>query len=327
MRRGYSSTTGKNTTGRTHCSHRWMYNDDPDKTGKNGSMHFHGPAFYSYGTVIAVKYPAKKTVIMAGEGIWNSSSTSGHKGWVRSAIPDDWKVVVVDVDSQNNRYAECLRDIKGIRECHDGMLCSMKERLEAVASARRGRSRELKWEAYEHYLDKCNEVAAFLGRKPTGKIVLDEELMTAIKEGIAQAEARERAKEKREEKAREAAAKKRMEEERANVALWRTRAYHGSTYGFEETYLRFSENGKFVETSRGAVVGIKDALRLFKLCERIRNDAPAGPWVSDKEILVENYRLNYITPDGNARVGCHTLAFAEMEWCFKQAVASGYIKG
>ena len=53
----------------THCVHRWAHNEDPSKHGKTRNVRFDGMSLYHWSTVIAVKYPKQKVVVVAGDGI------------------------------------------------------------------------------------------------------------------------------------------------------------------------------------------------------------------------------------------------------------------
>lgn len=301
----------------THCSHRWAHNEDPDKTGKTGNMHFHGMSFYSYGTVIAVKYPKRKTVVFAGEGIWNSGCTLGHKSWARSALPSDWKTLSVDCD----RYGHLLESMAGIRKCHDKMVCGLQTDLETVLKSRKGKSQSLRYQSYVRRVEHCNEVAEFLHRKPIVPKAFDAEFIAGAEAEIKRIEAAVAAKKRAKERANEKLRLQKQAEELANVELWRKRELTGSTHWFEGTFLRMSKCGKFVETSRGAVVPREDALKLLKACRIYVRTKPEGELYPSGE-RVGDYRLFSIDKDGNATVGCHFLTLEEMERCFADAVAA-----
>ena len=165
----------------THCAHRWANNEDPQKSGKSGHMRFDGMAIYSYRTVIAVKYPEKHVVLMAGDGIYNSPTTMKHKSRVRSALSGDW--TIIHVDCTINDGCE-LQTVNRVRICHDQMKKTLARKLEAVAASRKGVSLGCRYREYTYYLKRCNAVAAFLGRKPEEPHGLDEASLENIRKAV-----------------------------------------------------------------------------------------------------------------------------------------------
>ena len=302
----------------TPCVHRWANTEDPQKSGKTGNMHFAGFAIYSYNTVIAVKYPEKRTVLMAGEGIRNSSSTVGHKGKVRSALPDGWDVIIVDCD----QYGHDLSDIKGVRRCHNGMKKTLAEKLAAVATSRKGVSLGCRYQEYAYYLKKCNAVAEFLGRKPEVPYGLDEASLEEIRKAVERNRLADEAKKARDAKRREKEQAERAAQTAVNMEKWRSREYTGDTWAFPHIILRVSKCGKFIETSQSAVVPLADAQMLFRMCRRCRE---RNEGMAVGEMAVGDYSLRSITNEGGATVGCHFLMFSEMERCFEDASKRGLI--
>lgn len=78
-----------------------------------------------------------------------------------------------------------------------------------------------------------------------------------------------------------------------------------------EIYLRTIDDRGVptVETSWGARVPLEAALRLFKLCQAVRDGRVRSIGYG---MQVGDFHLRSIAPDGSATVGCHKLAFAEM---------------
>jgi len=307
----------RSTAPNTHCAHRWANNEDPQKSGKSGHMRFDGMEIYSYATVIAVKYPKKRVAIMAGDGIWNSSTTVKHKSRVRSALPGCWDVVAVDCD--RNGYD--LRDIKGVRRCHDGMKKTLAKKLEAVAASRRGASLSCRYREYAWYLGKCNAVAAFLGRRAEEVRGVDETSLAEIREEVLKRQRRDAADAAKKQKQLEKARAERYAETLVNMEKWRNREPAGDTWNFPHIILRISKCGKFVETSAQAVVPFKDALLLFGMCRRCR-EKNEGMEPAERT-AVGDYSLWSITNEGDATVGCHLLMFTEMQRCFNEASKLG----
>ena len=303
----------------THCAHRWANNEDPQKSGKTGNMRFEGMAIYSYSTVIAVKYPKKRTVLMAGEGIRNSLSTVGHKGRVRAALSGAWKIVEVDCTIGDGCE---LRTVNRVRICHDGMKKTLAKKLAAVAVSRKGVSLGCRYQEYAYYLKKCNAVAEFLGRKPEVPYGLDEASLEEIRKAVERNRLADEAKKARDAKRREKEQAERAAQTAVNMEKWRSREYTGDTWDFPHIILRVSKCGKFIETSQSAVVPLADAQMLFRMCRHCR-ERNEGLAVADMQ--VGGYSLRSITNEGDATVGCHFLMFSEMERCFEDASKRGLI--
>ena len=303
----------------THCVHRWANNEDPQKSGKSGNMRFDGMAIYSYSTVIAVKYPEKHVVLMAGDGIYNSSTTIKHKSKVRSALPDDWDVIIVDCD----QYGYDLRDIKGVRRCHDKMKKTLAKKLEAVAASRKGVSLACRYQEYTYYLKKCNAVAAFLGRKPDEGKGVDDASLAEIREQVLKQNRRDAAAAAKKEKQRAKEQAERAAQILVNMEKWRNREAVGDTWGFPRIILRLSKCHNFIETSASAIVPFKAALLLFRMCQRCREKNEGIQ--PEERLVIGDYNLHTITNEGDAVVGCHHLMFTEMERCFEDASKRGLI--
>ena len=103
---------------------------------------------------------------------------------------------------------------------------------------------------------------------------------------------------------------------------WRIREPAGDTWDFPNIILRISKCGKFVETSRNAVVPIASAARLFRVCRSCR-ERHAG--AAAENMTVGGYGVREITENGDAQIGCHFLTFEEMERCFEEAGKRGLI--
>lgn len=310
---------------KTDCVHRWAHNEDKDKTGVTGHMRFHGNALYSYATIIAVKHPKQKTVVFAGDGIFNSPTTCNHKGNAKRALPPGWKTVEVDVAS---RCGGDLLKIRDIRKCHDGMLADLREKLKRSMLPTRAPSRAKLFREYQAHRERCDRVAEFLGRRPFREPA---ELDAGFREKCVEAERKRVAAELRRDLKRRKEAEKlwaeRIEKERQNAALWRSHKYAGNALYFEGTYIRLTEGGGSVETSRHVVVELADALRLFRMAQCCRSHKAAWSAVNLHESpRVGPYRVVSVDAEGNAVVGCHRLTFDEMQMCFGEALSKGLVE-
>ena len=81
----------KSNAPKTNCTHKWAHNTEEDRSGRTGNVSFFGMSLSHYATVIAVKYPKKHTVVIAGDGIRNSTTTESNKSRAIRAMPDGWR--------------------------------------------------------------------------------------------------------------------------------------------------------------------------------------------------------------------------------------------
>ena len=107
--------------------------------------------------------------------------------------------------------------------------------------------------------------------------------------------------------------------EAEDAELWRRHEYRGPRTFWAGTYVRLSRDGGSVETSKGAVVPITDALSLYRMCGVAKTRGRGFEPGIGAVVCVGGYRVNSIDAFGNARVGCHYLTYDEMERCFKAA--------
>lgn len=345
----------------THCVHRWAHNEDKLGSGKTGNMSYRGMSFYSYETVIAVKYPGRGpgrgTVVFAGGGIYNSTTTAGHKSKALQALHPGWAVLYVDIPG-SIRYpyvtmGDPITTLKGIRMCHDAYKKNARKMVRELNKDNAIRSRVKRWREYCEYLKAANDIAEFLNRKELTHADLGIMHDTVIEFEKLSKEAYERQKEineksratREENRAREWEADKarwraheiaeearraeslRTEPERS--ARWRNHDYTGDTWMWNKIYLRVSNDGKNVQTTRGVVVPIRDAHNLFKLCRYVKDTG----WQNISENVkkrvratrIDGYEVNTIDNHGHVRLGCHFLEYGEMENCFNVALERGLV--
>lgn len=308
----------------THCVHRWAHNTDPHKTGRTGNRRYDGMSYYLYATVMAVKYPKQGVVVVAGDGVRDSITTSTERSRIFNALPPDLHAIYVDCDEYGHR----LESVAGIRKCHDAMKKKLRQLADDVRKARLGASQAMVHERFTTYRFECNEVAKFLKRKQiTNADCFSISEIIAVSESRNRHAEQVRVRSERNLAKRQAAAaayEKRLQElaltEAADAELWRRHEYKGQRTYWNGTYLRLSRDGAHVETSKGVVVPFADALRLFRICTLCRKRAtelqtgfqPDAPRVGI-------YSVGNITDTGDCRVGCHSLKYDEMARCFETA--------
>lgn len=78
--------------------------------------------------------------------------------------------------------------------------------------------------------------------------------------------------------------------------------------------LRNREDGYFVETSHGAEIPVSDALKLWPIIQRVRKGEK--DYTPGEALGV--YRLTCIRADGSICVGCHDIAYSELQGIARQ---------
>lgn len=301
---------------RQAIEHIWAHNKDPKASGQRGNKSFHGMAAFSWYTVVAVKYPDKKTVVIAGEGIRNSGYTLKHKHSYINAFSSKWNIIMVDLPPNGGQLSlgRELMTLDGLRKCHDWMRKELTTMAVGVTKATSYSSRATKWRTFMEYLSKVNILGTFLGRKSWDeeRFGLDydaeEENLARWNEVVEQR--RRVAQSVRDEKMAEW--KKKHEETPEKVEAWRRRE-HATTWGWNKIYLRLSKDKTHVETSKGASTPVDDSLYLFKFCRIVKARGEGVDIPARATFSVGMYHLDHVFPNGDCKVGCHTISYEEME--------------
>jgi hypothetical protein len=302
---------------REALEHIWARNTDPNATKRSGNVSFTGMRAYSWNTVIACKYPNKDnsggTCVFAGDGIRNSGYTMGHKSAFRMALPQGWTTINVELTPMAGSYHSlggALADIKGLRECHDHMKFPLDEMADAVRKAKSYGSRAKNWKDLSRYLHNLNKLSEFLKRKVITPddlgLNMGEENANLTRWNVSVAS-------RPEPKPRTGViGSHNMPELPEYIDKWRAGKRNIVPYSWQHTYLRLSKDKTRVETSRGAVVSVEQAEKLFALCTLTKGKDKTFN-CSELHIHVGPYTLDYIDSDGDCRVGCHQLEYTEME--------------
>lgn len=313
----------------THITHIWAHNEDPNRSRRSGNMSFDGMSLYSYGTVIAVKYPKQKTCLMAGEGIYNSTTTAKHKSQARYALSIDWTIVTVNIpisDYAPPRGRE-LESITDLRECHDYMVKQLQSLAKAVLVARRGKSQLARMDEFERALSEVNGLGHFLGRKPVTQERAG--LKMELQESLRAAEKVQRAKDKVAREAKEA--EQRLNEQEASDKWKRHELSSGYYANWEGTYLRLTVDGSKVQTSRGVTITIEEALKAYRICAYVASLSDFDYAKRLQQIqpvihTIAGYGFKGISHNGDCTIGCHHLTFSEMERIYNEAKTRGLLE-
>lgn len=281
--------------------HNWMHqrtNRQGEVAGFGSNTHYVGTSYYSYSTKVAEMYPELGAILITSN--FYSSSTSKQLAYLRRAIDLTKFSLVVCVPELGPFKDETLHA--------DNVAYLVSRMAEATAKAKKANRHKLTW---LHHIETTRMAALEYCRTfRLAKLALtipalpedyNDQCVKAVETGRILAE--------RECKKREAdrAAKVALEVER--LAEWRMRK--GGYRYFTTTALRISADGEQIETTRGARIPVKAAIRLWPFLERAHR---TGVAITSEGS--EAFHLGYpFYGFGNdvLHVGCHYIPYSEIE--------------
>ena len=321
---------------RQPIEHKWAHNTNPDRYLTEGNKYVRGFMIQHYATPIACLYPDKKypgkesgTVVMNSHTY--RSQTSKFQSHIRHAIPATWHIIHVNSDRfwRGDDYVSNLRCVKYALE---KMYGDQEELVKKLKAAKLKSTRANLWHSINYAQSQIEPVAKFLGRRPKGLKRFELDIGTIDREAseydAAQTAKREArwAKDREENDRRKALRDAELlltREER--IAKWRSGEACYTHMSTEDIMLRFSKDGRRVQTSRGVEVTLRDALELFKVAKVVHDGDPADPAVAAFATRVTNaqkqvglYTLNQLHCNGDVTVGCHFIRYGEMEQLFNK---------
>lgn len=246
--------------------------------GRSGSMFFQDTKIYSYGYhYLLGEFIDSNTIVINDKGY--SNSTSKHIGLLRYAT------------SHLRQFYKRTTDIDFVHSSITDSLTKM-----STARTRKG---EYLASIYDNY-NKLNEYLEYTNTKDKlgyGDAIKYKEIcdimhrLDADKDGIM-AEIADREKAKRE---REKA--KQLE----HLAEWRNHERR-DVYRLSKTYLRLSQDGESVETTKGVRIERDKARVLYKLIKAGKD--------------INGFKLDYYTvigvKDNTLKIGCHDIPMTEV---------------
>lgn len=287
---------------RHEVAHFWA-NKVQDQ-GECGNVFFRDSTIFSYGTHFAIaRHLSDGSIAFTSRDY--SPSTSSHMMLVRQAIHHGTKLHYVPYPDD------------GIAHNREAVDKRIKQRLELAAKRRIAKTRDGDLASAVHIAEQFNGFALALGAKKKD-LIKTEALVGLDLDKL-------KAKLKRDEDAKERAAKALQKKREAEMVVsrdsWRRGERHGYFSG-QSIMLRLREavdgpsEGRVVaiETSAGAEIPLDASLRLWPIILRCMSGD------KDYEVGMElgHYRLTKIRTDGSIVVGCHDIAFSEIEGIAKQ---------
>lgn len=275
----------KTLSDRNEVAHFWA--NKVQSEGKAGNMFFQDGKIYSYGHHFCIARHIPGAVVMTTRGY--SSSTRQHISKVRSAARHLRTVYAYDPsESATRNRAESMGQINNVLT------------LNEKKSIRQTTIDKNKAHAL-HIATQFNDYLAALPKaertvKPINTAKLDQFRALMIKE------------QKAKERAREKEIAKRAKAEIEYMADWRKDCTM-YTQGMYSLPVALRLNGDSIETSKGARIPVSDAIRLWPIILRVKS----GNKDYQPGMAIGHYRLTQIKTSGDLVVGCHDIAFAEIE--------------
>jgi len=281
---------------RNHSEVAHIWAQQTQQHGRASNMFFYGSSIYSYGEHYTLaKFQENGSVLINSETY--SVSTSKHSSIVRGSIPDSIKTFEVP-STGSQRYERCDRT-------------NLKHYAGKFAFYIKKASKARKY--FDLYLTRAKGTRsqAFDYSKSFDCEQLLKEFdfdfdfeADDVKEKIKAIRIRE-AKRKAEKLAK---LKAEMEE---RVLAWRNgKKVWISSY--PETLLRLVDDGKTVETSKGAYFPTEQARQAIRFVKSVMKSGKA--WQRNGEqFKLGHYQLDAVSTVGTVRAGCHVVKFAEIE--------------
>lgn len=272
--------------------------------GESGNVFFKDDKVYSYGHHFCIaRHLPSGLVAFTTRGY--SPTTSRHISQARSAARHLTLVYCHNPDESARTNMNHARN--AIR---DALNAAEKPRIrQATRDDHRARALRIAEQANAY-------LAALPNEESQGVEPIDTSALEAVRTALVAAD--EAAQKIREEQqaARIAELQESLSQWRRGEIIIRTGLHNippALRLGYRERYM--DEPGhQIVETSHGAEIPVADALKLWPIIQRVRGGSkdytPGEP--------IGAYRLTQIRADGSIRVGCHDIAYSEIEGIARQ---------
>lgn len=277
--------------------HFWANQVQPE--GKAGNVYFNGPNVYSYGAHFCIA-----RILPSGAAAFTtrgySPTTSGHVSEARSAARH-LRIV----------YCNDPSDSAGLNMRH-----ARNAIADALNSAEKPRIRQTTRDAHKaRALQIAEQANAYLAALPETErgteTPIDTAALEAVRATLIAAAAAAEVIRAEQHAARLADLQASLDQWRNGEIIARTGLYAlppALRLSYREGY-KTEAGYQTVETSHGAEIPVADAIKLWPIILRVK----AGTKDYTPGTPLGNYQLTQIRTDGSIRVGCHDIAFSEIE--------------
>ena len=262
----------------SQLSHVWA--NQLQNFGRGSSMYFDGNTIYSYGqhyeiAQVIASPNCTKVYFVNSNGY--SNTTAKHTNHVVNAIPDYFPSF--NVPFKNNKFS-----VDYLPEIIDNMMLQVKKYLQQQINAR----------TYFGYFSSASQlfedVDLICELFDLPKPKLPENYLDAQ---IKAQHLRETQTEREEKKAA-----KELQKSLELLTKWLNHEYNGTLYNIP-VHLRVSNDGKLIETTKGAKVQMSEALRLLS---KLRNGEDVNGYKIDGFTVIENN-------SDRVKIGCHEISW------------------
>lgn len=307
----------------SQVAHRWAQQSTGRSSyGRSGNMLFDGECIYSYGHhwLIARFLTSPKGRVVLINNNARSVSTAKHTSEVRGALHGLPNVAHIFHVRYPNPSTESDHNIN-----IDSMVASA---VDASNKAKRARTRSCDY--LREAKELLSEARAYATWFDVSSSLLDtaESSIDAADSALAERIRAQRVAREQSElinaKKREAELALRRLQQSEQFELWKKGTlYAQCPYSYQtdsdgSAYLRVlradSVDDAIVETSRGAEVPLRHALRLFAFARKCRESAQAFE-ANGHTVRVGHFQVTSIDASGNVRIGCHYLSWLRLSEC------------
>lgn len=273
------------------CIHFWanQVRDNADC----GSVSFIGPKLYSYAACIARIMPGGRVVAFCDEGY--SNTTQRHKSYANAATRHMERIVVGDPLGSPARNFEWARlEIDSLFSKANNPRIKPHTRIDLQSQALQvAKDANRYYELYEGEKDDAQpfDISSFY---------LLKESIDAFNEQQVRNKA--------------AALARKQQALAEDLGKWRNHEDVYSSLHEIPPALRMSKDGTEVQTSHGARIPVGEAKRLWPLIFACREQKRE----MQMHKQLGHYTLTLIAADGDIVVGCHHIAYSEIEGIAKQ---------
>lgn len=304
-------------------AHLWANQSKPEARSSNGHFRFRGDTIYSYATPIARMIRNEDGTVRAvlrTSRQYSATTSSKHEPAISSALkagipqmrvpsilPTDHVTNMAYLEQQiSETFQKACRSVKWTHDAFYRVHTAVADaNLYRIIFQQPGNTFTLPPDFEAKRAERMAYIDKLEHPDPTSADRRERE-RAARQQRKAEQEARER--QLRLEMAREA-----VDGWRAGTLLWLSSGYN------LPVMLRLKPGNPYrVQTSLGAEVPLKDAIRIFELARRCHNKKEGLPTHVVQQMLFEHrkvgdFMLDCIDSDGTIHAGCHTIDYEEAE--------------
>ena len=271
-------------------AHLWANKVQSDARNPNGSLYFNGDTIYSYGSHFPIARHLNNNVIFFTTRDY-SNTTSKHKLYVHRAIPDTYKVFMVqdvrlDYHNDNLEYYYKQMELfynKMLKALSNGRYYQQEANSYASYFADYYHTFKIKDKMFYNKMDALHSK---INNPPLATI----EKWKRYKDG-AELRAKNKSRIKNEDKAHLMA---------LNYELWREGKENYSIWCYNPMWLRVKDD--YIQTSAGASVKLESAKVLYEMIKR---------GIDIKGHKIDGYTV--ISLNGVLKIGCHNIPLSEVD--------------